>query len=326
MHVKARRSNPIITGTVQEKQEGLAFLRRDHKKPPIPKVIQQLDDVVDVEYEKYKILKAAYERMYRANNDGQQYENVIQDEDVEEVSDEEEPYEVVEETIVEFDMEESTTASDQEVEVFEPDHVLDEEDNEDEEGDEEPEQDIQLIAYQEMIAFLSLCCHPNPKKVLIVGGEDGGVAREVFKHPLVEEVHQVKIDEVVTELAQMHSTQDRDHHYVNPENGDGFDFIKRHRGQFDVIITDSSEAMEAAVSLFQEPYYQLMKDALRGDGIVCSQGGSYWSDLQLVKDTLCNCMEHFPVANYAQTTIPSYPSGPIAFVIGSLNQVGRVVL
>lgn len=42
-----------------------------------------------------------------------------------------------------------------------------------------------------MIAFLPLCCHKNPKKVLIVGGGDGGVAREVVKHPSVEEVHQV---------------------------------------------------------------------------------------------------------------------------------------
>lgn len=322
MHVKTRRSKSIISGTAHEKQEGIAFLRRDHKTPPIPKVIQQIDEVVDVEYEKYKILEAAYERMYRANNDGHQYENVIQDEYVEEVSDEDEPYEVVEETIVEFDMEEeSTTASDLEV-VLEPEHDLGEEDNDDEEGDEEPEQDIQLIAYQEMIAFLPLCCHPNPKKVLIVCGEDGGVAREVFKHPLVEEVHQVKIDEVVTELAEQ--TQDSDHPYVGLENGDGFDFIRRHRGQFDVIITDSSE-VETAVSLFQEPFYQLMKNALRGGGIVCSQGGSYWSDLQLVKDTLCNCMEQFPVANYAQTTIPSYPNGPIGFVIGSLDEVGRVI-
>lgn len=42
-----------------------------------------------------------------------------------------------------------------------------------------------------MIAFLPLCCHKNPEKVLIVGGGDGGVAREVCKHPLVKEVHQV---------------------------------------------------------------------------------------------------------------------------------------
>lgn len=49
------------------------------------------------------------------------------------------------------------------------------------------------FAYQEMITFLPLCSHPNPQKVLIVGGGDGGVAREVQKHPLVKEIVQVCI-------------------------------------------------------------------------------------------------------------------------------------
>lgn len=47
------------------------------------------------------------------------------------------------------------------------------------------------FSYQEMISFLPLCCHPNPENVLIVGGGDGGVAREVVKHPAVKHVHQV---------------------------------------------------------------------------------------------------------------------------------------
>lgn len=47
------------------------------------------------------------------------------------------------------------------------------------------------FSYQEMISFLPLCCHPNPENVLIVGGGDGGVAREVVKHPTVKRVHQV---------------------------------------------------------------------------------------------------------------------------------------
>lgn len=51
-------------------------------------------------------------------------------------------------------------------------------------------------SYQEMISFLPLNCHPNPEKVLIIGGGDGGVAREVAKHPLVKHVTQCEIDEV----------------------------------------------------------------------------------------------------------------------------------
>lgn len=51
-------------------------------------------------------------------------------------------------------------------------------------------------AYQEPIAHIPLFAHPNPKKVLVVGGGDGGVLREIAKHPQVEEIHLCEIDEV----------------------------------------------------------------------------------------------------------------------------------
>lgn len=60
------------------------------------------------------------------------------------------------------------------------------------------------FAYKEMISFLPLCAHPNPERVLIVGGDDGGVAREVTKHPLVKEIVQVEIDEKVIEVCKKH--------------------------------------------------------------------------------------------------------------------------
>lgn len=173
-----------------------------------------------------------------------------------------------------------------------------------------------------MIAFLPLCAHPCPKKVLIVGGGDGGVAREVCKHPLVEEVYQVEIDGRVVDLSKEYlpfMACGFDHPKVRLEIGDGFDFMKKHQNQFDVIITDSSDPIGPAVSLFQEPYYQLMKNALRENGIVCSQGGTYWTDVDHVKETLNHCRKQFPVAKYAYCTIPSYPCGQIGFVIGSLD-------
>lgn len=184
------------------------------------------------------------------------------------------------------------------------------------------------FAYQEMISFIPLCCHPSPKRVLIVGGGDGGVAREVVKHPVVEEVYQVEIDERVVELSKQHMPfmacgfNDPKMHL---EIGDGFEFMKNHRAEFDVIITDSSDPIGPAVSLFQEPYFELMKNALRGNGIVCSQAGTYWTEFKQVKDTLALCLKLFPVAKYAYSTIPSYPCGQIGYVIGSLDKVSAVL-
>ncbi|KAH8264490.1 hypothetical protein KR038_009001 [Drosophila bunnanda] len=179
------------------------------------------------------------------------------------------------------------------------------------------------FSYQEMISFLPLCAHPSPKKVLIVGGGDGGVAREVVKHPLVEEVHQVEIDDRVVDLSKKYLPAMAcgfESEKMRLTIGDGFDYMKNHKNEFDVIITDSSDPIGPAVSLFQESYYELMKHALKDDGIVCSQGGSFWLDLDYIKKTMSGCKEHFAKVAYAVTSVPSYPCGHIGFVMGSLNK------
>lgn len=101
--------------------------------------------------------------------------------------------------------------------------------------------------------------------------------------------------------------------------GDGFEFMKNHSQEYDVIITDSSDPVGPAVNLFQENYFALMKSALRPNGIVCSQAGTVWNDLDLVSSTLKFCRNQFPMATYGYAMVPTYPSGQIGFVIGSLD-------
>ena len=134
-----------------------------------------------------------------------------------------------------------------------------------------------------MISSLPLCSHPNSKKVLIVGGGDEGVAREVVKHPLVTEVHWVEIDERVVELSKQY-LPNMPSGFKSPKMeltiGDGFEYMKNHKHEFDVIITDSSDPIGPAVTLFNESYYKLMKNALRDGSIVCSQGESFRRSLR----------------------------------------------
>ncbi|KAI5632368.1 spermine/spermidine synthase domain-containing protein [Phthorimaea operculella] len=179
------------------------------------------------------------------------------------------------------------------------------------------------FSYQEMISFLPLCCHKNPEKVLIVGGGDGGVAREVAKHPKVKQIVQVEIDAKVIEVSKKYlpfMAVGFDSPKLTLHVGDGFEFMKNHSSEFDVIITDSSDPVGPAVSLFQENYFALMKSALRPGGIVCSQAGTIWNDIELVNNTLKFCRNQFPAAAYAYTSVPTYPSGQIGFVIGSLDE------
>ncbi|XP_055864979.1 spermidine synthase-like [Biomphalaria glabrata] len=178
------------------------------------------------------------------------------------------------------------------------------------------------FSYQEMLAHLPLCSHKNPKKVLIIGGGDGGVAREVLKHECVEEVHMCEIDQYVVEVSKKYlpgmSTS-----FSNPRLHlhimDGFEFMGQHQEEFDVIITDSSDPIGLASSLFEKNYYELMKKALKPNGIVCSQGECMWIHIDLIKNMLDFCDTLYPSVAYAYTSIPTYPCGQIGFVLCSLD-------
>lgn len=173
-----------------------------------------------------------------------------------------------------------------------------------------------------MITFLPLNIHPNPINVLIVGGGDGGVAREVAKHPLVQKIVQVEIDAKVVEASKkflpfMASgfTSDK----LSLIIGDGFQYMREHKNEFDVIITDSSDPVGPAENLFTESYFKLLKEALRPNGVICSQGGTSWVGLNHVEQTINHCKKHFDVVRYALASVPTYPCGQIGFVVASLN-------
>lgn len=178
------------------------------------------------------------------------------------------------------------------------------------------------FSYQEMLAHLPMVCHRNPKKVLIIGGGDGGVAREVLKHPGVESVHQCEIDEMVIEVSKKY-LPNMACSFENPKMHlhikDGFEFMAEHKGEFDVIITDSSDPIGPASSLFQKKYYELMKQALKPQGIVCSQGECMWIHVDLIAGMLDFCDTLYPAVSYAYTAIPTYPCGQIGFVMCSLD-------
>ncbi|KAJ5161658.1 spermidine synthase [Penicillium capsulatum] len=175
------------------------------------------------------------------------------------------------------------------------------------------------FSYQEMITHLAMNAHPNPKKVLVIGGGDGGVLREVVKHESVEEAILCDIDEAVIRVSKKYlpgMSIGFQHPNAKTHVGDGFEFLKNRQNEFDVIITDSSDPEGPAESLFQKPYFELLRDALRDGGVITTQGSeNQWLHLSLIADLKKACKEVFPVAEYAYTTIPTYPSGQIGFMV-----------
>lgn len=128
-----------------------------------------------------------------------------------------------------------------------------------------------------MITHLALNAHPNPRKVLVIGGGDGGVLREVVKHSTVESAILCDIDESVIRLSKKYlpgMSIGFQHPNVTVHVGDGFKFLADRKNEFDVIITDSSDPEGPAESLFQKPYFELLYGALRDGGVVSTQGCS----------------------------------------------------
>lgn len=131
------------------------------------------------------------------------------------------------------------------------------------------------FSYQEMICHLAMNSHPDPKKVLVIGGGDGGVLREVVKHECVEEAILCDIDEAVIRLSKQYlpgMAAGFNHPKVKVHVGDGFKFLDDYKNTFDVIITDSSDPEGPAESLFQKSYFQLLDAALRPGGVITTQG------------------------------------------------------
>jgi spermidine synthase len=132
-------------------------------------------------------------------------------------------------------------------------------------------------SYQEMITHLALNSHPDPQRVLVIGGGDGGVLREVVKHSTVKTAVLCDIDEAVIRLSKKYlpgMSIGFQHPNVSVHVGDGFKFLADRKNEFDVIITDSSDPEGPAESLFQKPYFELLFGALREGGVVTTQGCS----------------------------------------------------
>ena len=176
------------------------------------------------------------------------------------------------------------------------------------------------FSYQEMIAHIPLFAHPNPKRVLVIGGGDGGVLREVARHTSVEEIIECEIDEGVIIASKKYLPSlaiGYDDPRVSVKIMDGAKYMEENQSSFDVIITDSSDPIGPASVLFETPFYNAMYKSLREGGIVCTQGECMWLHLNLIRPLIDSISQTFSSVEYAYTTMPTYPSGQIGFIIAT---------
>lgn len=177
-------------------------------------------------------------------------------------------------------------------------------------------------AYQEMIAHLPLCSIASPKRVLVIGGGDGGVLREISRYSSVEVIDICEIDQLVIDVSKEHFPHlsiGFEDPRVNLYVKDAVEFLRQvPEGKYDAIIVDSSDPIGPAQELVERPFFETLARALRPGGVLCNMAESMWLHIHLIQDMLSICQQVFKGSvHYAWTSVPTYPSGAIGFILCS---------
>ena len=183
-------------------------------------------------------------------------------------------------------------------------------------------------SYQECIVNLPMFSHPNPKKVLIVGAGDGGVAREVARHPGVEKIVMVEIDKVVCDVSKQFLDKSTATGFADPRlqllHQDGAKFLTTTKERFDVMIVDSGDPVGPNETLYQEEFYRNARNVLNPGGVLCYQGECQWLDMDFISTLYQRCRKIFPSVAYGYSSIPTYPCGQIGYMVCSLDANARL--
>ncbi len=169
------------------------------------------------------------------------------------------------------------------------------------------------FVYHEMISHVGMFTHPDPKRVLIIGGGDGGTAREVLKHLSVEQVDLVEIDETVVRASKLHfpDVGDFENPKLNVIHEDGIRFVDTVNEKYDVLIIDGSDPVGPAEGLFKKEFFKLCYEALAEDGVLTAQTESPWIESYHpdMKKVFRAFNDLFPISKMYLSYIPLYPAG-----------------
>lgn len=175
--------------------------------------------------------------------------------------------------------------------------------------------------YHEMLAHTPIFAHGAVRKVLIVGGGDGGMLRQVLKHQRID-VSMIDIDpeligickEFLPELSQGAF----DHERATLFEGDGFEFVRQSKCKFDVIIVDSTDPLGGPGDiLFSREFYQACANCLTPAGILTMQSGVPHHEAERITTLKATLGQVFQDMKIYLAPIPSYFGGHMAFGWGS---------
>jgi spermidine synthase len=183
--------------------------------------------------------------------------------------------------------------------------------------------------YHEMLTHVPILAHGAARRVLIVGGGDGGMAREVLRHARIDHVTMVEIDAGVVEFSKTYLPRLSAGAFDDPRLdlviADGADFMAQSNQHFDVIIIDSTDPIGPGEVLFTDSFYDHARARLAEGGILVTQNGVPFMQPDELTGTMRAFKQLFADWGCYIASIPTYAGGPMAFGWGSQSPAGRAV-
>jgi spermidine synthase len=179
------------------------------------------------------------------------------------------------------------------------------------------------FVYHEMLTHVPILAHGDVKRVLIIGGGDGGILREVCKHSSIEHVTQVEIDQAVIDMCKKylpnHSAGAYDDPRANIVIDDGINFVSNSQEEFDLIISDSTDPIGPGEVLFTSNFYESCKRLLKPGGLMVTQNGVAYMQIDEVKTTAKRMTPVFDAWHFYGASVPTYIGGLMTFAWGTDN-------
>jgi spermidine synthase len=183
------------------------------------------------------------------------------------------------------------------------------------------------FVYHEMLTHVPILAHGQARKVLIIGGGDGGILREVLQHKTIEKATMVEIDPGVVELSKKYlpticgkAFEDRRTDLVI---GDGARFVAETKERYDVVIVDSTDPAGPGEVLFGEPFYGNCRRALTERGILVTQNGVPFMQGEELTNSFRRMRPHFADVSCYLAHVPTYAFGAMALGWASADPENR---
>lgn len=172
------------------------------------------------------------------------------------------------------------------------------------------------FVYHEMLTHVPILAHGAVKSVLIIGGGDGGVARETLRHSSVERLFQVEIDASVTEFSSAYLPEVSAGAFEDPrfelQIADGARFVAETPERFDLIIVDSTDPIGPGAVLFTAEFYAACHGALTPGGVLVTQNGVPFTQADELRQSCRHFRASFADAWAYRATVPTYVLGEMA--------------